>query len=146
MVHIVEQFFVLARQRTGNDSLARPDGIGEPPVRRHCRQRPGLDMRPAWSPDGKRIAFTSVRDGNYCLAAPGTAYGIYLGAGGAVDLDLRGVTGSLTVVWHNVTTGATKNGGPIAGGIGAFGFLGEFQDAADGRIAFERRFAKEHSE
>ena len=33
--------------------------------RRRLTARQGLDMRPAWAPDGKRLAFTSVRAGNY---------------------------------------------------------------------------------
>lgn len=37
------------------------DGTGVARLTTH----PGLDTRPAWSPDGGQIAYTSVRNGNY---------------------------------------------------------------------------------
>jgi len=42
--------------------IDRPDGCATPPIR--LTHHPALDSKPAWSPDGKYLAFESERDGN----------------------------------------------------------------------------------
>lgn len=65
------------------------------------------------SPDNSLLSSTN---GNFCLAKPGLAYGLYLTSGGNISLDLSAVRGAYRVTWHNVTTGATSDGAVILGG------------------------------
>jgi eukaryotic-like serine/threonine-protein kinase len=53
------EFFETA-YRESSLYLINADGTGQKPL----TTVPGSDFEPAWSPDGRRIAFTSVRDGN----------------------------------------------------------------------------------
>lgn len=53
------EFFETA-YRESSLYLMNADGTGQKPL----TTVPGSDFEPAWSPDGRRIAFTSVRDGN----------------------------------------------------------------------------------
>jgi Tol biopolymer transport system component len=41
--------------------VMNPDGTGITPI----SNSPGSDIEPTWSPDGKKLAFTSKRDGNF---------------------------------------------------------------------------------
>ena len=78
-------------------------------ARQFAESMPLLTMAP-------NNALLSVTSGNYCLANPGAAYGIYMTSSGPVDLDLRAVSGSFAVTWYNVTTGSSANGGSLTGG------------------------------
>ena len=47
----------------------------------------------------------------YCLAKPGSAYLVYLPAGGPAEIDLRGAPGRFTVKWFD-----PRGGGPLQQG------------------------------
>lgn len=53
---------------------------------------------------------------SYCLAEPGTAYVIYLPAGGEVTVDLTGGTGNFQVEWFAPVDGTVTPGSGVTGG------------------------------
>lgn len=76
-------------------------------------------------------ALTPAAD-DYCLAAPGAVYAVYLPVGGECRLDLGGVEGGFTVRWFNPRTGGALSEGTVArvtgGGVRSLGM----PPAADG--------------
>ena len=91
------------------------------------------------SPDNSLL---SVTTGNFCLAKPGLAYGVYLKNGGTVDLNLTGVVGAYQVRWHNVTSLATTAGPVITGGgwrsLGAPAYTGDVACSVTRSVAFPK--------
>ena len=68
----VAEPIVFASSRTGNGDIYAVEPGGDALVQ--LTSGPGIDVEPAWSPDGTKIAFTSTRDGNaeiYVMGAGG---------------------------------------------------------------------------
>jgi hypothetical protein len=61
--------------------------------------------------------FCGVTGDAVSLAEPGNTYVIYLPHGGAVTLDLSGVSGSFTARWFNPRTGEIGGAWTVAGGV-----------------------------
>lgn len=69
-------------------------------------------------------------ENDYCLADPGTAYVIYLPAGGTTDLDVGSSTATFRVRWFNPRTGGPLQVGTLTSTMGP-GIIRIGQPAAD---------------
>lgn len=92
--------------------LAGAAGVGTgaylSPLGRFAARVPFAEMAPA---DGL------VLEGNaWALAAPGSAYVLYLHSGGAVRVDLRAASGSLQAEWYDPRDGSSHPLPAVAGG------------------------------
>ena len=57
-----------------------------------------------------------AENGAYCLANPGTEYAVYFPSGGSVDLDLRDVSGPLSLRWYAIEKGEWTVSASLEGG------------------------------